>query len=229
MNPILEVKNVSVEFEKGKKVLDKVSFQINDGELVSLIGLNGAGKTVLLKTIIGLITPMEGSIKRHTDNIFYIPQKSDLDMSFPLNVADFCQLFGEGDYKKYIDSVGMTPFLKSAVSELSGGEYQRVLIAIALSRKPKLLLLDEPVSGIDLVGESSFYSLVEEIRKEYDFSVLIVSHNIHLVIKNSDKVLCLANHLCCTGVPAEVKESEAFMKMFGNHLQPYTHKHDHPH
>ncbi len=229
MNPILEVKEVSVEFEKDKKVLDKVSFDIKRGELVSLIGLNGAGKTVLLKTIIGLIVPTEGVVKKHTDNIFYIPQKSDLDMSFPLSVADFCKLFGAGNYKKYISDVGMSSFLKSAVSDLSGGEYQRVLIAIALSRKPDLLLLDEPVSGIDLVGESSFYSLIDEIRKEYDLSVLIVSHNIHLVIKNSDKVLCLANHLCCTGVPAEVKESEAFVKMFGNHLQPYAHKHDHPH
>jgi zinc transport system ATP-binding protein len=229
MAPILQVKGVSVEFEKGKKVLDKVSFEIEKGDLVSLIGLNGAGKTVLLKTIIGLITPSEGHVKRHTDNIFYIPQKSDLDMSFPLNVADFCELFGAKDYKKYIDAVGMTSFLRAAVSDLSGGEYQRVLIAIALSRKPDLLLLDEPVSGIDLVGESSFYALIEEIRKEYDLSLLIVSHNIHLVIKNSDKVLCLANHLCCTGVPAVIKESEAFMKMFGNYLQPYTHKHDHPH
>ncbi len=227
---LLEVKNLSVEFEKGKKVLDNVSFDVKKGEVVSLIGLNGAGKTVLLKSIVGLVKPTSGEIKKHTDNIFYIPQKIDLDTSFPLNVRELCKLFGaEKSYEKYLKSVGMDGFLNAAVSELSGGEYQRVLIAIALSRKPDLLLLDEPVSGIDVVGEKSFYSLVKEIGEEFGPAIILVSHNIHLVINNADKVLCLHDHSCCVGDPKDVKKTAQFKEIFGEHLQPYIHKHDHAH
>ncbi len=227
---LLEVKNLSVEFEKGKKVLENISFDVKKGEVISLIGLNGAGKTVLLKTIVGLINPVSGEVIKNTDNIFYIPQKIDLDTSFPLNVRELCELFGaEGNYEKYLKSVGMDGFLKATVSDLSGGEYQRVLIAIALSRKPDLLLLDEPVSGIDVAGEKSFYSLVKEIGKDYGPAIILVSHNIHLVINNADKVLCLHDHSCCVGEPKEVKETEQFKEIFGEHLQPYIHHHDHVH
>ncbi len=227
---LLEVKNLSVEFEKGSKVLDDVSFDVKKGEMISLIGLNGAGKTVLLKTIVGLIKPVSGTVKKHTENIFYIPQKIDLDTSFPLNVEELCELFGaKGNYKKYLVSVGMEDFLHASVSDLSGGEYQKVLIAIALSRKPDLLLLDEPVSGIDVVGEKSFYSLVSDIKKEYEAAIILVSHNIHLVMNNADKVLCLHNHLCCVGSPQDMKGREQFKEIFGEHLQPYIHHHDHVH
>lgn len=229
MDLLLEVKDLTVEFEKGKKILNNVSFNVKRGELVSLIGLNGAGKTVLLQTIVGLIPITSGVIKKHTQKIFYVPQRIDLDMSFPLNVQEFCELFGAKDYRKYLAATGMMSFLEAAVSGLSGGEYQRVLMAIALSQKPDLLLLDEPISGIDVAGEKSFYKLIAEIRNQYGVSIILVSHDIHLVINNADTVLCLANHLCCTGAPQEVKQNKEFQKIFGEHLQPYIHHHDHVH
>jgi len=226
---ILEVKNLSVEFIKGKKILDDVTFDVNKGELISLIGLNGTGKSTLLQTIVGLVNPSAGEIIKHSEKIFYIPQRSDLDTSFPLTVKEFCELFGSKDYKKYLAKTGMETFLKALVGSLSGGEFQRVLIALALSQKPDLLLLDEPTSGIDVAGEESFYKLLLDIRSEYGLSIILVSHNIHLVLSNADKVLCLAGHLCCRGTPREVHKSKEFQDLFGKYLQPYIHKHDHNH
>ncbi len=226
---LLEVKNLSVDFGKKKKILDKVSFTVEEGEIISLIGLNGTGKTTLLKAIIGLVKPSAGSVKKHVDDIFYIPQRSDLDTSFPLTVREFCELFGAEGYEQYLTETGMKKHLKKHVGNLSGGEYQRVLVAIALSRKPELLLLDEPTAGIDVSGEEAFYKLLSEIRDKYGMSMILVSHNIHLVIKNADKVLCLAGHLCCTGTPAEVEKDKEFQVLFGKHLTPYVHKHDHVH
>ncbi len=229
MNTLLEVKNLSVEFSGKRKVLDNVSFQVNKAELISLIGLNGTGKSTLLKTIVGLVMPTSGEITKHTEKIFYIPQKSDLDTSFPLTVKEFCELFGSEDYEKYLSQNGMKSFLKSKVGDLSGGEYQRVLIALALSQKPDLLLLDEPTAGVDIASEESFYKLVHDIRKKHGISIILVSHNIHLVVKNADKVLCLAGHLCCTGSPKEMEQSKEFQAIFGKYLQPYIHHHDHTH
>lgn len=229
MAPILEVKNLAVEFETGKKILHDVSFVIEKGQIVSLIGLNGTGKTTLLKTIVSLIKPSSGSIIKHTENIFYIPQKSDLNTSFPLTVKEFCELFGAPSFFPYLQEVGMQNFLFQKVSKLSGGEYQRVLIAIALSRKPDLLLLDEITAGIDLSGEEEFYKTISQIRNNYHTSIILVSHNIHLVIKNTDQVLCLAGHICCSGRPEEIKEDQIFQSLFGKYLQPYVHKHDHHH
>lgn len=228
MEKILEVKNLSVEFSRGKKILDNVSFDVESGELISLIGLNGTGKSTLLKAIVGLIKPTSGEVVKHTDKVFYVPQKSDLDTSFPLTVKEFAELFGSKNYAEYLEQTGMKKFLKSKVGELSGGEYQRVLIALSLSQKPDLLLLDEPTAGIDISGEESFYELVHDIRKQ-GISIILVSHNIHLVIKNADKVLCLAGHLCCTGSPKEIKENKEFQAVFGKYLQPYIHHHDHTH
>ncbi len=226
MDILLEVKNITVGFEKNSNILENISFEVKKGELISLIGLNGSGKTTLLKTIVGLIKPKNGSIKRHTKNIFYIPQKIDLDTSFPLNVREFCQLFGTEDYEKYLEAVGMQKFLNSKVSTLSGGEYQRVLLAISLSQKPDLMLLDEPVAGIDISGEQSFYKLITDLKKEYDVSIILVSHNINLVVKNTDKVICLAHNICCSGSTKKVKESPEFKEIFGKYLEPYHHGHE---
>lgn len=229
MNLLLEVKNLSVEFKKGKKILDHVSFEVKKGEMISLIGLNGTGKSTLLKAIVGLVKPTSGTVVKHTDKIFYIPQKSDLDTSFPLTVKEFSELFGSKNYADYLLQTGMQKFLKSRVGDLSGGEYQRVLIALALSQQPDLLLLDEPTSGVDIAGEESFYQLVHDIRQQYGLSIILVSHNIHLVVKNADKVLCLAGHLCCTGSPKEMQDNKEFQMIFGKYLQPYIHHHDHTH
>lgn len=228
-NTVLKVENLSVSFEKGVNILEKVSFEIKRGQIVSLIGLNGTGKSTLLKSIAGLIKPSSGVIEKGDSKIFYVPQKADLNMSFPLSVKEFCDLFGEDGYEGYLEDLGMRSFLKARVSSLSGGEFQKVQIAIALSRKPDLLLLDEVTAGIDVAGEEHFYELVLKMREEYGIAIVVVSHNIHLVIKNADQVLCLAGHICCSGRPSEVRDDEAFKKVFGKYLQPYIHHHDHIH
>lgn len=229
MTKILEVKNLVVEFSKGEKVLNNVSFEIERGSIVSLIGLNGTGKTTLLKTIVGMIEPSSGEIIKHTERIFYIPQRSDLNTSFPLTVKEFCELFGDGGYREYLEQTGVSSLLKRKIGNLSGGQYQRVLIAVALCRKPDLLLLDEVTAGLDVKGEEDFYELILELRRKYEISIIVVSHNVHMVLKNADKVLCLAGHICCTGRPSEMKEDKVFQSIFGKYLQPYIHKHDHVH
>ncbi len=226
---LLLVSKVSVEYKKGKKILDNVSFEVGRGELISLIGLNGTGKTTLLKTIVGLIKPNSGKIISNAEKMFYIPQKSDLDTSFPLTVKEFCELFGDKDYEDFLLETGMEKFLDSKVASLSGGQFQRILIAVALSKKPDLLLLDEPTTGIDVAGEQSFYKLISDLKKKYEISMILVSHDIHLVMKNTDKVLCISRHVCCQGTPSEVESSKEFQEIFGNHLTPYVHKHDHVH
>lgn len=229
MDTILEVENLSVSFKKGINILKNVSFSIKKGQIVSLIGLNGTGKTTLLKTIIGLIKPVSGKVKTFNSKIFYIPQRTDLNMTFPLSVKEFCELFGQNGYEKFLDELGMKKFLKAKISSLSGGEYQKVQIAIALSQKPDLLLLDEITAGIDVAGEEQFYELILKMREKYGVAIILVSHNIHLVIKNANQVLCLAGHICCSGKPSEVQDDKAFKKAFGKYLQPYEHKHDHIH
>jgi len=229
MKKLVEIKNLSVKFPPDKLVLDNLSLSINEGELISLIGLNGSGKTTLVKAIAGLIKPSKGEIKRFTDKIFYIPQKSDLDTSFPITIRELFALFGRKPYEEYLKQVGMLSFLDRQVGKLSGGELQRVFIALALSNKPDLLLMDEPISGIDVVAEKSFYEMIERIRKDYEMSIVLVSHDIHVVIAHADKVWCLAGHICCQGPPAEVASSKEFLELFMPHLQPYKHKHDHVH
>lgn len=229
MKKLIEVKDLVVKFRGNKTVLDKVSFSINQNELVSVIGLNGSGKSTLLHAMVGLVKPVSGEVKRYTDKIFFIPQHSDFDSSFPVTVKEFLELYGAKNPLKYLERAGVKMKLNDQISSLSGGEFQRVLIALALSKKPELLLMDEPTSGIDLVGESSFYKLIEDIRKEFKVSIVLVSHDIHLVVKHASKVLCLSNHVCCQGSPAEVAKEASFKELFGPYLTPYIHNHDHTH
>lgn len=228
MKKILEVKKVSVTLNR-KKIIDSVSFDVQKGELISLIGLNGTGKSTLLKAIMGLVPISSGTVKKHTDKIFYVPQKHDVDASFPITTDDFFHLFGDPSSPEVIEEMGLNKNMHQKISELSGGEFQRLLIAVALSHKPELLLLDEPTTGIDAHGEESFYELITELRKKHQIAIILVSHNIHLVIKNADKVLCLAGHICCTGIPEQVTEDAIFKQVFGKHIKPYIHHHDHHH
>ncbi len=225
---ILEVKNLSFSYGK-KKILDSINFSIGKAEIVSLIGLNGTGKSTLLKNIVGILKPSKGAEIIKRGKIFYIPQSKDLNTSFPISVKEFCELYGGKDFEEILERLNISKLLDCSMRDLSGGEYQKVLIAIALSQKPDLLLLDEITAGIDVVGEESFYKLVLDIREKYQVAVLVVSHNIHLVIRNADQVLCLAGHLCCTGKPHMIKDNEVFVENFGQYLQPYIHQHDHTH
>lgn len=226
---ILEVRDLVVDFGGKNLVLDHVSFDVQPQEFVALIGLNASGKSTLLHAIMGLIPITGGTIKKNTKKIFFIPQRSDLDISFPVTVKELCDLFGQWPYDDYLEEVGVINVLNERVANLSGGQFQRLMVAIALSREPELLLLDEPVSGVDLAGEMSFYKLINDVRAKHGMAIMLVSHDIHLVVSQADKVLCLANHLCCSGKPEEVVKSADFKETFGPYLKPYSHHHDHEH
>ncbi|PKL36674.1 zinc ABC transporter ATP-binding protein [Candidatus Peregrinibacteria bacterium HGW-Peregrinibacteria-1] len=224
---LVEMKDVTVAFKKGANILENISLEVREGELISLIGPNGAGKSTLLKAMIGLVVPNNGVVKRFTDNVFYVPQSKDLDGSFPMSVREFATLYGQKGFENYLKEMGVLEKIDERIGSLSGGEYQRVIMAIALSRKAELLLLDEPTSGIDIIGEQTFYRLITDIHLKYGISMIVVSHNIHMVMQNTNKVMCLAHGGCHVGKPTHIKSNAAFKDVFGDHLIPYIHEHEH--
>ncbi len=233
---LVEVNDVSVRFG-AVSVLNKVSLSISREEIVTLIGLNGAGKSTLVRAILGLVKPDAGRVVREKGiRIGYSPQVIQQDPTFPLTVACFLRMANADPTLSMVDiltEVGAEHTLKSQVATLSGGEFHRVLLARALLRKPDLLVLDEPLAGVDVTGQTELYQLIAEIRDRYRCGILLVSHDLHLVMAATDKVVCLNKHVCCTGHPHAVAKDPEFVNLFGQHaadvLAVYTHHHDHRH
>jgi len=237
----------------GRVVLDGVDLQLRRGEILTVIGPNGAGKTCLIRIALGLM-PASGGTRRLAPGlrVGYLPQKLRLNPYLPMTVADFLALPG-GDHGhagarwwrrgprpyrreeilKALAEVGAEHLLMSPAQGLSGGEQQRVLLARALLRRPDLLVLDEPVQGVDLAGQAELYSLIRELRDRYGCGVLMVSHDLHVVMAATDQVLCLNGHVCCTGHPEAVSRHPEYHRLFGlpasKDLAIYTHHHDHHH
>jgi zinc transport system ATP-binding protein len=215
------------------QLLDNVSLAIEPGEIVTVIGPNGAGKTTLLRVVLGLQQPSSGTILRHPGlSIGYMPQRLQLDATFPLSVKRFLSFAGKGlgatDLRAALEQTGAVHVLTAAMRHLSGGELQRVLLARALLRKPDLLILDEPVQGVDVHGQIELYQLIGQIRTEQGCGVLMVSHDLHLVMAATDRVLCLNRHICCSGTPAMVTSDPEYLKMYGQ-LALYQHDRNHHH
>lgn len=234
---LLEAKSISVKRE-GRILLQNANLQLHQGKITTLIGPNGAGKTTLVRSILGLIKPNEGSVWRKPDlRLGYMPQKLHLDSSFPLRVERFLTLAGKPlvDWEQTLHLTGISSLLKSSMQDLSGGETQRVLLARALLRDPQLLVLDEPVQGVDITGQAALYELIHQIRNQRNCGVLLVSHDLHLVMATTDIVICLNQHVCCQGHPEQVTNDPAYIALFGNHpeyaaaMAIYTHHHDHHH
>lgn len=225
----------------GRHILQNADLTLTAGKIVTLIGPNGAGKTTLVRSVLGLIKVDEGQLERAPDlRIGYMPQKLHLDASLPLTVARFLDLGGNPrvDLDEIMQLTGITKLANSAMQALSGGETQRVLLARALLRDPQLLVLDEPVQGVDITGQSALYALINDIRNRRNCGVLLVSHDLHLVMANTDTVICLNQHICCQGHPEQVTNDPAYLALFGdlaglNQNPPqvaiYTHHHDHQH
>ncbi|WP_087109874.1 zinc ABC transporter ATP-binding protein ZnuC [Parendozoicomonas haliclonae] len=231
---LLSLEQISVSFQ-GRTVLDNVSFELKAGEIVTLIGPNGAGKTTLVRVVLGLLKPGIG--KRFISpglRIGYMPQKLQIDQTMPLTVKRFLALAGANG-KEIIESLQRTKVehtLNSPIQKLSGGEMQRVLLSRALLRKPELLVLDEPVQGVDVTGQRELYRLIAELRNELGCGVLMVSHDLHLVMAATDNVICLNSHICCHGHPSQVTQHPAYLRLFGgesDELAIYSHHHDHSH
>ncbi|WP_263081391.1 zinc ABC transporter ATP-binding protein ZnuC [Endozoicomonas sp. Mp262] len=231
---LINLRDVHIRFQE-QKILSGVDLEVKPGEIVTLIGPNGAGKTTLVRVVLGLQKPDSGVRWIQSGlKIGYMPQKLHVDNSMPLVVRRFLSLTGGKlpAIESALERTGVLNVINSPVQSLSGGELQRVLLARALLKKPHLLVLDEPVQGVDVNGQRELYHLITELRNEQNCSVLMVSHDLHLVMASTDKVVCLNQHVCCSGHPHQVRRHPAYLKLFGgesNELAIYTHHHDHQH
>ena len=221
----------------GKWLVRGVSLDVSRGEIVTLIGPNGSGKSTTAKMALGVINPSEGSAKCRRDIcVSYVPQKLSVDWTLPLTVNRFMtltQTANERDARRALSSAGIEHLKNSQVRNLSGGEFQRVLLARAVVNTPELLVLDEPVQGVDFNGEIALYRLIEEIRTELNCGIILISHDLHVVMSSTNKVICLNGHVCCSGSPEAVASAPEFRTLFGdraaNELAFYKHNHDHEH
>ena len=221
---------------KNKLALDGTDFRIEAGRIVGLIGPNGAGKTTLVRAVLGLLKPDTGSVWRKPKlRVGYMPQKLHVDPTLPLSVLRFLRLVPGVDRARAqaaLQEVGAQQVIDSPIQSISGGEMQRVLLARALLREPQLLVLDEPVQGVDVAGQAELYSLITRLRDRLGCGVLMVSHDLHLVMSTTDQVVCLNHHVCCSGHPEQVSGDPAFVELFGKNAQSlaiYHHRHDHAH
>ncbi len=233
--PLIRLQQVSVGFRQ-ESVLENVQLTVNAGEIVTLIGPNGAGKTTLVRAVLGLLKPDSGSVWRKPKlRIGYMPQKLTVDPTLPLSVLRFLRLVPGVDRAAALAAlaeVGAEQVIDSPLQNISGGELQRVLLARALLREPELLVLDEPVQGVDVAGQAELYRLITQLRDRHGCGVLMVSHDLHLVMSTTDQVVCLNRHVCCSGHPEQVSGDPAFVELFGQDAQSlaiYHHHHDHSH
>jgi zinc transport system ATP-binding protein len=221
----------------GRTILDHVDLAVGAGEIVTLIGPNGAGKTTLVRLLLGLEKPGGGEIWRAPGLVVgYVPQRFEADPAIPLTAARFVMLGGGKDPRRVaraLEEVGAGAVKDRQLSRLSGGELQRVVLARALMRDPQLLVLDEPVRGVDFNGEAELYALIGRLRSQRGLGVLLVSHDLHVVMAQSDRVICLNQHVCCSGVPEAVARHDAYVALFGAQAARafalYSHHHDHQH
>jgi zinc transport system ATP-binding protein len=220
----------------GRAVLEQVDVQVHAGEILTLVGPNGSGKTSLIRALLGLQSVDSGHIHRRPGlRVGYMPQRLHVGAELPLTVKRFLSLAGaitDVELKTACQRSGIELLLQKPLQAISGGEFQRVLLARALLRKPDLLVLDEPAQGVDINGQTELYQLIAEIRTELGCGVLMVSHDLHLVMAATDHVLCLNTHICCTGHPEAVSRHPEYLKLFGGALEGmavYTHHHDHTH
>lgn len=231
---LLEARGVSLSLQ-GKLILDRVDLTVRRGEIVTLIGPNGAGKSTLVRVVLGLMKQHQGSVNITAGTrIGYMPQRLTIDPVLPLNVRRFLTLGSRCPVKRLIEvlsETGAAHLLDSPMQTLSGGETQRVLLARAMLRDPDLLILDEPVQGVDVNGQEELYRLISNIRKRHHCGILMISHDLHLVMSSTDEVLCLNRHVCCSGHPDTVRVDPSYVALFGRMpvLMPYSHHHDHSH
>jgi len=233
---LIKVRGLTVE-RGGNVLLHHVDLTVRAGEIITVVGPNGAGKTTLLRAAMGLMTGQAGSVVRRAGlKIGYVPQSLDIDPVLPLTVRRFLSLgvkAARGARAALMEEVGVPHLIDRPLGALSGGELRRVLLARALLRAPELLVLDEPVQGVDVGGQVEIYDLIARLRDDHGFGVLMVSHDLHLVMAATDHVVCLNQHVCCDGAPETVQQHPEYVALFGDRvaagLALYAHHHDHDH
>jgi len=228
--------DVSVAFD-GQPALQRVGLSVHAGEIVTLIGPNGAGKTTLVRIVLGLQRPDTGRVRRRPGLTFgYVPQRFHVDPTLPMTVARFLALptrRARPDIERALADVGAGHTVDKPLQGLSGGEFQRVMLARALLRAPELLVLDEPLQGVDFSGQIALFDLIGGLRARHGFGVLMVSHDLHIVMRDTDHVVCLNHHVCCHGTPEAVTRHPDYLALFGREaaraVAVYPHQHDHAH
>ena len=234
--PLLQLSEISLTFG-GDPVFDNLDLVVQPGDRVALVGRNGSGKSTLLKALIGAVKPYDGSITSQDGlRIGYVPQKLHIDPTLPITVRRFLSLprrQTQAAIDQALSRVGAPDLQDKQMFALSGGQFQRVLLARALLEEPELLILDEPTTGLDQPGSAAFYTLLEDIKRETGAAVLMVSHELHVVMSASDRVICLNGHVCCHGTPDIVASAPEYRALFGSGTQGalalYRHDHDHSH
>ncbi|MCO6186178.1 metal ABC transporter ATP-binding protein [Rhizobium sp. L1K21] len=233
---LISLENAGVQ--RGARWLVRgVGLNVHRGEIVTLIGPNGSGKSTTVKMATGIAKPTEGRVTRRPGlAIGYVPQKLAVDWTMPLTVRRLMTLTGplsDVEMDAALGEVGIAHMKNASVANLSGGEFQRALLARAIARKPDLLVLDEPVQGVDFSGEIALYDLIADIRRRTGCGILLISHDLHIVMAETDTVICLNGHVCCTGTPQAVSASAEYRNLFGpkaaNAIAVYAHHHDHTH
>mgnify|MGYP003323859294 CR=1 FL=1 len=236
-NQNILVKLNGAGFSLNNKWLVKgVSLQVEKGKIVTLIGPNGSGKSTTAKIALGIYKKIDGSVEKYTSKVGYVPQKISIDWTLPLRVSDFMVLTENIKNEEIDEALSLTGVIhlkNKNLGSLSGGEFQRVLLARAVSKKPELLVLDEPVQGVDFTGEIELYELIKKISETLKCGILLISHNLHVVMSKTDHVVCLNGHVCCSGTPISVANNKKYQELFGEDvskiLSIYEHKHDHKH
>ena len=235
-NSLINLSNCGVKRNQ-KWLVRGVSLTVSQGQIVTLIGPNGSGKSTTAKIALGILKPDEGvnSIKKNI-KVAYVPQKISIDWSLPLRSIDFINLVEKYEINKIAEALLMTGIehlIYRDVRNLSGGEFQRLLMARAIVKKPNFLVLDEPVQGVDYPGEIALYKTIQDIVKKINCGILLISHNLHVVMSQTDHVVCLNGHVCCSGAPKSIVKDKEYIKLFGKNIDPtlalYQHEHDHEH
>ncbi len=234
--------NILVKLDKAglkqnnKWLVKGVTLQVEKGKIVTLIGPNGSGKSTTAKIALGIYKNIDGNVEKYTNKVGYVPQKISIDWTLPLRVNDFMLLtenLKDDEINNALSLTGVVHLKNKNLGTLSGGEFQRVLLARAISKKPDLLVLDEPVQGVDFTGEIALYELIKDISEKLNCGILLISHDLHTVMSATDHVVCLNGHVCCSGSPKDVARNNEYKALFGEQasqtLSLYEHKHDHTH
>ena len=234
-NILVKLNEVGIK-QNDKWLVKGVSLVVEKGKIVTLIGPNGSGKSTTAKIALGIYKKIEGQVEKYTNNVGYVPQKISIDWTLPLRVNDFMLLtesIKDEAVNEALSLTGVVHLKNKNLGNLSGGEFQRVLLARAISRKPDLLVLDEPVQGVDFTGEIALYELIKKISDTLNCGILLISHDLHTVMSATDHVVCLNGHVCCSGTPSDVARNNEYKALFGEQasqtLSIYEHKHDHVH
>ena len=234
-NILVKLSNAGI-LKDNKWLVKGVNLEIHKGKIVTLIGPNGSGKTTTAKIALGLYKHIEGTVEKFTKKISYVPQKVVIDWTLPVRVCDFMILTQDlktDEISYALNLTGVEHLRNNNLRELSGGEFQRVLLARAIAKKPELLVLDEPVQGVDYTGEVALYALIKKISETLRCGILLISHDLHVVMSATDHVVCLNGHVCCSGSPVDVVQDKNYKELFGEHssqlLSIYEHDHNHVH